>query len=303
MKSILVCIAIGLAAAGNAQIVREVIAVPSNNFPGEFLDSVVEYELEGEVPYNEFTQGMTYERLSINERKPVPYRSQREADVMYALQLERIMDTREKQNLICNWPKNSLVNVIFDAAERGQIKAYTNDSMTSYFTADTVKTMLGEKINTEVESRDYPGEFVVCPIWNPMPLEDIVKWKIKEEWIFDKQSGQFQPRIVAIAPIYTLTVDGVDLGEYEAFYVDWNEVRNVLIKEETFNRHNDGARLSYYDFFEQRLFTSYVTKEPNVFDDPYAHYAEWQDNPLGPQIESQKKKEELMNWESDLWQY
>lgn len=289
---------------GNAQTrTTQRIVVPSGNFPGEFIDSVIIDDYGSEVPFDQFTQGMTYERLSINERKPIPYRHQREADVMYAMQIERIMDTREKQNLICNWPKNRLVDVVFDAAERGQIRAYKNDSMRSYFSADTVKTMLGEKINTEVESRDYPGEFVVCQIWNPMPLEDIVKWKIKEEWLFDKQSGQFHPRIVSIAPIYTLTVDGVDLGEYEAFYVDWDEVRNVLIKEETFNRHNDGARLSYYDFFEQRLFTSFVTKEPNVFDDPYALYAEWQDNPLGQQIEGQRKKEKLMNWESDLWQY
>lgn len=134
-------------------------------------------------------------------------------------------------------------------------------------------------------------------------VEDVVRWKILEDWVFDKESGQLVPRIIGIAPMYNLTIDGQVIGEFPAFYVKWHDARKVLTNEEMYNRHNDAARLTYYDFFEMRLFSSYITQKPNVFDLPFAEYQEHQDNPLGALLEGQKTAEELMNWESDLWQY
>ncbi|MCB0736683.1 MAG: gliding motility protein GldN [Bacteroidetes bacterium] len=249
-----------------------------------------------------WTQGMTYERLMINERKPVPQVPLREADVMWASRVERMMDTREKQNLSCRWPKNDLASVIFKAAEMGYITPYRNDSFSSSYRRDTLREMLGTKIITQIEDTVYGG-WIPCTVVEPIAMEDISRWKIIEEWIFDKQSGQLKPLIVGIAPMYNLVVEGQMIGEFPAFYVNWKEAKQVLIREEMFNKQNDGARLSYYDFFQLRLFSSYITKVPNVFDEDIANYEEFRDNPLGAQIEDQKQKRRIMEWESDLWQY
>lgn len=260
---------------------------------------------DGEVPKDDnYIGDFTYERLSIRERKPVPYPSQREADVMFARRIERIMDTKEKQNLVCRWPKNPLSVIIFEAAEKGEITAYKSDSLNSFHKADTVIKMLGQKEVIQVPDPIYEGEFIDSVIIKDFNyVDDVVKWKVIEDWIFDKQRGIYYPRIISISPLYKLIVDGQDLGEFEAFYIDWKELRKLLINEEVFNRHNDGARFSYYDWFELRLFTSYVTKEPNVFDMEFREYQELKDNPLGQLLEGERSKEKLFNWEHDLWQY
>lgn len=260
----------------------------------------------GELPpaQDEYIGDFTYERLSIRERNPVPYPSQREADVMYARRIERIMDTKEKQNLVCRWPKNPLSVIIFEAAEKGELTAYKSDSLTGFYRPDTVIDMLSQKEVIQVPDVMFPGEFKDSVVINKFNYEeDVVRYKIIEDWIFDKQRGIFYPRIISFSPLYKLIVDGQDLGELPAFYTKWTELRSVLINEEVFNRHNDGARFSYYDFFELRLFASYIVKEPNVFDLQFNEYVELKDNPLAQLLEGERVKEELFNWEHDLWQY
>lgn len=261
---------------------------------------------EGEVPVekDDFIGDFTYERLSIRERKPVPYPSQREADVMYARRIVRVLDTKEKQNLACRWPKNPLAKVIFEAADRGELTAYETDSLTDFFRPDTVIDRLSEKEVIQVPDRVYIGEFVDSVVVNKFDYEnDVVRYQIIEDWIFDKQRGMFYPRIIAFSPLYILRAGGQNLGEFPAFYTSWNELRGILINEEIFNRHNDAARLSYYDWFELRLFSSYIAKEPNVFDLDFNEYETLKDNPLAQLLESERVKDELFNWEHDLWQY
>ncbi|MBI3142480.1 MAG: gliding motility protein GldN [Bacteroidetes bacterium] len=260
---------------------------------------------DGEAPASneDYIGDFTYTRLSIRERKPVPYPSQREADVMYAKRIVRIMDTKEKQNLVCRWPKNPLSEIIFTAAEKNEVVAYKNDSLTSFFRADTVLARLSSKEVIQIPDPMFPGEFKDSVVINKYNLDDIVRYELIEDWIFDKQRGMFYPRIIAIAPMYNLIVDGNFLGEYQAFVCDWKQVRKVLINEEVFNRHNDAAKFSYYDWFELRLFSSYITKEPNVFDETFSQYVDLKDNPLAQLLEAERVKNELFNWEHDLWQY
>jgi gliding motility associated protien GldN len=266
----------------------------------------VSYAQDGEVPEEEedFIGDFTYTRYSIRERKPVPYPSQREADVMYARRIVRIMDTKEKQNLICRWPKNPLSVIIFEAAEKGEITAFKNDSLQNFYRPDTVIDMLSQKEVIQVPDRMFPGEFKDSVVINKFNYEeDVVRYEIIEDWIFDKQRGIFYPRIIAFSPLYKLIVDGQDLGELPAFFCSWPELREVFINEEIFNRHNDAAKFSYYDWFELRLFSSYIVKEPNVFDLKFNEYTELKDNPLAQLLEGERVKDELFNWEHDLWQY
>jgi len=166
---------------------------------------------DGEVPAEEeeFIGDFTYERLSIRERKPVPYPSQREADVMYARRIVRILDTKEKQNLICRWPKNPLSVIIFEAAEKGDVTAYKNDSLMNFYRPDTVIDMLSQKEVIQVPDMMYPGEFKDSVVVNKFNYEeDVVRYEIIEDWIFDKQRGVFYPRMISVSPLYKLIVDG-----------------------------------------------------------------------------------------------
>ena len=265
-----------------------------------FYDEIYYSELPTEK--NDFLDDFTYERLTTSERKPVAYKPLREADVVYATRIHRVMDVQEKQNVLCMWKRNPLANVIFEAAEKGELIAYKNDSLSSVFRADNIIDMFATKEVIKVPDWRFPGEFKDSIIYNPYNLEDVKKWRIIEDWVFDKNSGTTIPRIVAMAPIMNLEAEGQKLGEYEGFYISWKEARRLLVNEETYNRHNEAGSFTYYDFFEARLFSSNIVKEPNVRDLPFGEYDSLKGNPLAQLLEGERVKKELMDRESDWWQ-
>lgn len=84
---------------------------------------------------------------------------------------------------------------------------------------------------------------------------------------------------------------------------DGQDLRHYLINYEIFNRQNDAARLTYDDWFEQRLFNSYVVKEANQQDMYIKDYAEFKDNGVAAILEGERIKNELFEKEHDLWEY
>ena len=113
----------------------------------------------------------------------------------------------------------------------------------------------------------------------------------------------FFVRIIAIAPLFNLMVAGQDLGEQELFWTKWDDFKKVIVSQEIFNRQNDAMRLNYLDFFEMRMFTSYVVKESNAFDNAIAEFEEFKTNPFDALLEAEKIKNKLFEWEHDLWSW
>jgi len=256
-----------------------------------------------------YKSDFTYEKRTIEERKVIPYPPLRQADVMYARRIHRILDMREKQNLAMLWPKNPFNCTVYNAVMKGiqgkKLTPYKNDSLTSYYTR--------EKVIDRISSEN-PSEYTPYPIERPSYVRDTVyndkldcseinKFRIMEDWIFDKEASEFFPRIIAIAPLFQPERGGAKLGETQMFWVKWKELRKVLVNEPMFNRHNDEARLSYYDFFEQRLFSSYIVKEPNEFDVDIENIPKYRGDKFAQLMKAQKVKKELFNFEHDLWQY
>jgi hypothetical protein len=58
-------------------------------------------------------------------------------------------------------------------------------------------------------------------------------------------------------------------------------------------------RMSYDDFFVQRLFSSYIIKWSNERDQRIQDYVTGMD----ALIEANRIKQELFKWEHDLWEY
>jgi gliding motility associated protien GldN len=254
----------------------------------------------------------SYQKDEIRNRKVVPYPSLREADVMYVKRVERIIDSREKKNQVMNWPKSPLSRIVYnmvttgEANQTGKLKAYRNDSLSNAMTVDYVSKLGGTIDPITIHDPNAPEDDIYAVIdtyaVTKFDYTEVKRWKIVEEWIFDKQRSMFFPRIIALAPLYTPTLNGVPLSETPMFYVSYADLRPLLVNEEVFNRQNDGQRLSYYDFFEQRMFSSYITKESNDKDFAIKEFAEFKDAPLDALYESERIKANMANWEQDLWE-
>lgn len=247
-----------------------------------------------------------YRRDAVKENEIIPYPYVREADVKYEKKVIRVVDTRQKMNKVITWPKNPLSMHIWEWAIKGQIRAYVNDSLTSFYSAEDVFERPSTTEILEVQNPDNPDDpydLILDTIITPFDHEKIVKYYVYEVWYFDYKHSVFKPRIMAIAPIFRMKVEGVDLGEFPIYWFRFDDLRPLLAQQEVFNRYNDAARISYDDWFQFRIFDSYILKESNVWDYRVNEFPEFQDNGTAALLESDRIKNELFIFEHDLWQF
>ncbi|UKJ07354.1 gliding motility protein GldN [Solitalea lacus] len=240
--------------------------------------------------------------------KVIPYPYIRQADVMFAKRIWREIDIHEKMNRPLNHPNSRLINVLMKAINAGELTAYSNpeDGSDSTFrdmmSVEQVAKMAGGRVDTiqipDINDPSIMRDTVVRENFNP---DQIVKYRIKEDWIFDKQRSIFEPRIIAIAPckLNISKTSGDTIGVTPIFWVYYPEARQVLANAEVFNRFNDASNLSFDDYFIKRLFTSYIIKESNSDDLRIQDYA----NGIDRLYEAERIKKKLMDYEQDLWEY
>jgi gliding motility associated protien GldN len=248
-----------------------------------------------------------YKKTDLMNAKVTPYAHLRELDVMFSKRIWREIDLRDKQNMIFASPKGRLIDIIYKAVIAGELTAYDatvtkddvngdefstvlkpEEAMAKF--ADSVLVPLFDTEGNQTGTQMKPGEF------NP---DSIVRFRIKEDWIFDKQRSVYEPRIIGIAPMIKVQAAGQMLDDQPAFWIYFPEVRQILVTQEVVNRRNDATGLSYDDVFMKRLFASYIVKESNPEDLRIKDYA------LGIDRlhESERIKKELMNREHDMWSY
>ncbi len=249
-----------------------------------------------------------YKKTNLLSAKVTPYANLREVDVMFSKRVWREIDLREKMNMIFASPKARLIDILMDAITAGELTAYDASSTKGDVNGDEFSSVLqpeqalsrfadsvlvpiidpktGEQTGTQVKA----GEF------NP---DSVVKFRIKEDWVFDKQRSVFEPRIVGIAPMIKIKAAGQSFDEQPAFWIYFPEARPLLATKEVANRKNDATGLSYDDVFMKRLFASYIVKESNPEDLRIKDYAQGIDR----LYESERVKKELLNFEHDLWTY
>lgn len=246
-------------------------------------------------------------------KKVVQYPFIREADVMFAKRIWEDIDLREKINLPLYYPltesngMKSLFNVIRDALlVEGSITAYSTgvtgqeDDFREPLLVSDVKSIL-EKVDTTYTPDPDTGELV--PVIQNIKIrsEDITRYRVKEDWFFDKQRSQRYIRIIGIAPQKErYNEDGEPTGAFETlFWLYFPECRYVFANWDSFNRHNDAARLSFDDLFQKRMFNATIIKESNVYDRKLDDVYTGMDRLL----KSQEINEQLFNAEHDLWSY
>ena len=113
-------------------------------------------------------------------------------------------------------------------------------------------------------------------------------------------------RILGIAPLKrVITSAGVDLGETELFWVYYPDMRPIFAKYEVYNGKNYGARMSWEELFESRMFYGRIVK--STLDNPYDQYLNQQtglkQSSILQLLEGENIKDKIFNYEQNLWSY
>ena len=84
------------------------------------------------------------------------------------------------------------------------------------------------------------------------------------------------------------------------FWIRYEDVRQALAASEAFNSFNDAQRISFEDLMLQRRFSGYIVAESNVYDDRSINQYKMGSSQI---FEAERIKNEIFNFEQDLWEY
>jgi gliding motility associated protien GldN len=259
----------------------------------------------------------------IKDRIPLNYEDLRPDDALFNERVWREIDIREKMNQTFRYKSeddngdqrfvNILVRAVRENLKQGKAMAFNGDDDRFTTPLDSVQFEKvlsgGSRCDTNAVYGDFADptritKYVVsCDNLNP---DEIVKFRIKEDWVFDRESSRMFVRIIGIAPLKTIySVDKkTERGAQPLFWVYYPELRPTLVKYEVYNPKNMGqSRMTWEELFESRMFSSYIVK--TTLDNPQNKFLRtiYAKDPILALLEGDNIKDKIFNYEQDLWSY
>ncbi len=240
-----------------------------------------------------------------------PWQPIRENDVLWRKRVWLMVDVLQKQNFAFRYAGDeetgggTFIEILLNSIKKGEVTAFdpTDDRFTTPLDFESIQTKLQGKSDTVEVTNPVTGEVTKQYSRRDFKPEDITKYRIKQDVIFDRNLGRAVKRIIGIAPVF----DKYDpnTNEYRAsqtlFWLYYKDLRPILARYEVYNPKNDVFRITWDDFFEKQMFSGFVTKSTinnNSGDDIRAYK-----NGIDKIYESEKVKETIFNFEHDLWVY
>jgi gliding motility associated protien GldN len=278
---------------------------------------VLEADIKLDTPRRSLRNDAIIERNLVKDRNPLPYEHIREDDAVYRQRVWEEVDVHEKMNLpfvykaVEDNGSQMFIKILLQAIKTGQVTAFNpiDDRFTTPYTFKEIASSVVGKphtiqipdyINDPDGSKGLMRDSTIQEEFNP---EDIERYLIKEEWVFDKESSRMHVRILGIAPEKTIrNADGSFRAVTALFWVYYPDCRPLLAKYEAYNGKNFGARMSWEELFEAHMFSSRVVK--STIDNPGDQYIEnFIKDPILRLLEGDNIKEKIFNYEQDLWSY
>lgn len=255
-----------------------------------------------------------YDKVDIYEKKPMPLVTVREADVFWSTKLWRVIDLREKMNIPLYYPtieiedRVNLINLLLQGIENAQLTPFdaaADDDFKIPMSYAQVKEILGANARMERKINFDTGETEEVEVEGDIRSKalEIKQIMLKEEWYFDKQTSALHVRILGICPIREYVREGDESGQVQrqkVFWIYYPEARPLLATNLVLNRYNDARQFSFDDIFIKRMFSSYVVKQSNIYNNrDISAYMQGRD----AMLESKRIEDKIFNYEQDLWEY
>src|SRR5699024_4580763 len=143
-------------------------------------------------------------------------------------------------------------------------------------------------------------------IYNDFDPNSVTFYRLKEDWVFDKQTSRLYCRILGIAPLKNIyNEDGSLRARTPMFWLYYPDLRSILAKYEVYNANNYYQRLSWEDLFAMRYFSGHIIKADNPFDRSLKQKIPDDEEESGVKrlLEGRKIHDEIFNFEQNLWAY
>jgi gliding motility associated protien GldN len=254
-----------------------------------------------------------FDKSSLNARTPLPYEHLRADDALFAEKVWRELDLREKMNQVFRYEAESdngsqiFVNMLLKAVNSGEVTAFADERFTTPMSISEIQQLTVGSADTvpQVDPNDPSKVLRYVVTRASFDPKTVVKLRIKEEWVFDREASRYFCRILGIAPLKSqFFPNGQERpGSTPMFWVYYPDIRPILTKYEVYNPKNMGnGRMTWEELFESRMFSSYITK--STLDNPANRTIRtYIKDPILALLEGENIKEKIFNYEQDLWSY
>lgn len=261
----------------------------------------------------------------------------RAEDIIWSRVVYRVIDMRYKQNYQLYFPTRyddpeyrSLFKVIVDAIVDGMpVYEKRLDQIKPDFTSPMEKTALPSVFLADDPTADYsddPTHYDIASSdamlihydsiedklsFHFYPYEGFVrnqlKYVIQEIIFFDRQTSRLYSKIMAIAPLQSDKIISRDdnnlmnaMMESILFWIPFDALRPYMKAQFIIPAQNETKRVTFDEFFQKKLYSSYILGEGNIYDRLILDYAT---TPEEVAKEQNRIATELLNFEQDIWEY
>lgn len=259
----------------------------------------------------------TAAQLISDNDKPLAYGYVHDRDILMGKTVWEIIDLSEKINFALYFPidtanigsnRRSLYDVLTKAVRSGEItEVYTDSYFNTKKSFRDIQSSLSRIDTTDVGREQVNAGMSVSPEYilrSDITAQDVTQYKIKGYWYFDKRQSELKYRLLGICPVtpdvYSMNSDEKDY--IELFWIFFPAAREVLHDAKAFNDKNSAMPISFDQILNSRRFNSVIYKEENVYGDrSIDEYMK--DNAQNQLLESDRVKEKIRDFESDMWNY
>ncbi|QDP86689.1 gliding motility protein GldN [Chryseobacterium sp. SNU WT5] len=259
---------------------------------------------------------------------PLKYGFIEDKDILKSMVVWEIIDMNDKLNqpyyhnedgLISQ--NKSLYQILFDAINDGRIKeVYDDELFETRLSPEAIQSRIKsevmsdagiDRINetgklTDDEKKEYTNVYET-------KTENVKVLKIKGMWYIDRRDSQMKYRLLGIA---AMGQDPSTMGQYgpdgqplaskdeliDLFWVYYPDAREVLANSVAFNNKNLSSDITFDDLLNARRFSTVIYKSDNGLGNGVIK--DYIPNDADEQLEeSERIKAQILQMESDMWNY
>jgi gliding motility associated protien GldN len=297
-------------------------------------EKVVKKSLRGE-DVSEDNMDSAKQKLN-NNQTPLPYDYLRKDHWLFSEFIWREIDTREKfnQHFVYEGEDNSgdqrFISILLNSIKNDSIWAFSPTDGADRFTTRLPYSEIADRINgpkkiLERDSTDINGTVIktdsslIYESTLGIKIDSIYTFRIKEQWVFDKETSRMHVRVLGICPVASVdqivyqggvalkkkldnTIDSTVSKPQDLFWVYYPDLRNILVNKKVYNPKSVADFTNWDKIFLSRRYIGRIVK--TSYDNPKnLDLKDLISNPLFRLLEGENIKNRILNYEQGLWSY
>ncbi|MCR9251783.1 MAG: gliding motility protein GldN [bacterium] len=240
-----------------------------------------------------------------------------ESQIMFKKTVWRRMDLNERQNKPFFSINGEITKVIIEAARKGLIFPYENDSCLTRMSMDVFEERVAQEADPNANQGNEPdandpfaqlnqqqNTAPTGPLWIPPSEFNILQ--LKEELYFDKLRSRMYYDIKSVTIYLSATSFYNQAGFQKPIasfkYEDLEKLFREIVPEKAiwYNNQNLAGNLNMADAFQLRLFSAPIVKISNATDRSIREiYGQGKKGIIA----AQQLEYELINFENEMWEF